>query len=92
VAFAATGYFSGFAAVTAETYPTRIRATAQGLTYNTGRLVSAAAPLFAGTLAERYGFASAFHLDAAAFLLAALFWAVIPETRRAGTAKNEFST
>lgn len=92
VAFAATGYFSGFAAVTAETYPTRIRATAQGLTYNTGRLVSAAAPLFAGTLAERYGFASAFHLDAAAFLLAALFWAIIPETRRAGTAKDGFST
>ena len=36
VAFFATGYFSGFGAVTAEIYPTAIRATAQGLTYNTG--------------------------------------------------------
>ena len=32
VAFAATGYFSGFGAVTAEIYPTTIRATAQGFT------------------------------------------------------------
>ena len=37
VAFAATGYFSGFGAVTAEVYPTSIRATAQGFTYNIGR-------------------------------------------------------
>ena len=36
VAFAATGYFSGFAAVTAEVYETKIRSTAQGFTYNTG--------------------------------------------------------
>ena len=28
LAFAATGYFSGFASITAETYPTRIRSTA----------------------------------------------------------------
>src|SRR5688572_29552029 len=41
VAFAATGYFSGFGAVTAEIYPTAIRATAQGFTYNIGRLASA---------------------------------------------------
>ena len=45
VAFAATGYFSGFGAVTAEVYPTSIRATAQGFTYNIGRLASAAAPV-----------------------------------------------
>ena len=36
VAFFGTGYFSGFGAVTAEIFPTRIRATAQGLTYNLG--------------------------------------------------------
>ncbi len=89
VAFAATGYFSGFAAVTAETYPTPIRATAQGLTYNTGRLLSAAAPLFAGTLAERHGFAAAFQLDAGAFALAALLWVLIPETRRLAATRQE---
>ena len=83
LAFAATGYYSGFAAVTAEVFPTRIRATAQGLTYNTGRLASAAAPFAVGSLAETRGFASAFHISAAAFLLAALLWFFIPETRPA---------
>ena len=50
VAFFATGYFSGFGAVTAEIYPTDIRATAQGFTYNLGRIASAAAPFTVGTL------------------------------------------
>lgn len=74
LAFAATGYFSGFAAVTAETFPTRIRATAQGFTYNLGRLASAVAPFAVGALAERRSFGSALHLDAAAFVLAAACW------------------
>src|SRR6185369_3865893 len=43
-AFFATGYFSGFGAVTAELYPTAMRATAQGFTYNIGRIASAFAP------------------------------------------------
>ena len=42
VAFFGTGYFTGFGALTAEIYPTSVRATAQGITYNTGRIVSAA--------------------------------------------------
>src|SRR5262249_42024943 len=41
VAFFGTGYFSGFGAVTAELYETSIRASAQGLTYNIGRIASA---------------------------------------------------
>jgi MFS family permease len=81
VAFAATGYFSGFGAVTAELYPTTIRATAQGFTYNTGRLVSALAPLTVGTLAQTHGFGTALLVCSAAFVLAALFWIWIPETR-----------
>ena len=47
-AFFATGYFSGFGAVTAELYPTEVRATAQGFTYNIGRVASAAAPWVVG--------------------------------------------
>ena len=78
LAFLATGYFSGFVAVTAETYPDAIRSTGQGFTYNFGRLASAAAPYVAGTLAQQHGFATAFHLDAAAFLVAALLWFWIP--------------
>lgn len=81
VAFAATGYFSGFGAVTAEIYPTSIRATAQGFTYNIGRLASAAAPYLVGTLADTRGFGQALLVCSAAFLLAALMWIWIPETR-----------
>lgn len=81
VAFAATGYFSGFGAVTAEIYPTAIRATAQGFTYNTGRLVSALAPYIVGTLAATHGFGTALLVCSGAFLLAALFWIWIPETK-----------
>ena len=81
VAFAATGYFSGFGAVTAEIYPTEVRATAQGFTYNIGRLASAAAPYLVGTLADTRGFGQALLVCSAAFLLAAFFWIWIPETK-----------
>jgi MFS family permease len=81
VAFAATGYFSGFGAVTAEIYPTAVRATAQGFTYNIGRLVSAVAPFYVGTLADAYGFGTALLICSAAFVLAAVFWIWIPETK-----------
>jgi MFS family permease len=81
VAFFATGYFSGFGTVTAELYPTAIRATAQGLTYNLGRLASAAGPWAVGSLAETRGYPVALSLTAAIFLLAALFWFQIPETK-----------
>jgi MFS family permease len=84
VAFAATGYFSGFGAVTAEIYPTAVRATAQGFTYNIGRLASAAAPYLVGTLADTRGFGTALLICSAAFVTAATFWIWIPETR--GTA------
>jgi MFS family permease len=81
VAFAATGYFSGFGAVTAEIYPTSVRATAQGFTYNIGRLVSAAAPYLVGTLADTRGFGQALLVCSAAFVLAAVMWIWIPETK-----------
>jgi MFS family permease len=81
MAFFGTGYFTGFAAVTAEIYETRTRATAQGFTYNLGRVASAAAPFTVGGVAERHGFSTAFAISAAAFLLAALCWLWIPETK-----------
>ena len=81
VAFFGTGYFTGFGALTAEIYPTAVRATAQGITYNTGRIVSAAAPFVVGSLAQRRGFGFSFILIAAAFLAAAVFWLGIPETK-----------
>jgi MFS family permease len=81
VAFFGTGYFSGFGAITAEIYPTAIRATAQGFTYNIGRLASAVAPSVVGTMAQTGGFGAAFTLTAGAFLIAAILWLFIPETR-----------
>jgi len=81
VAFFATGYFSGFGAVTAEIYSTDIRATAQGFTYNIGRIASAAAPFTVGSLAQTHGFKIALSTTSVAFLLAATMWLWIPETR-----------
>jgi MFS family permease len=81
VAFFGTGYFSGFGAITAELFPTRIRVTAQGLTYNIGRVASAIAPYAVGKLAQTYGLGMAFNITAAAFLLAAALSWFIPETK-----------
>jgi MFS family permease len=81
VAFFATGYFSGFGAVTAEIYPTEMRATAQGFTYNLGRIASAAAPFTVGTLAQTRGFDAALSTTSVAFMAAAVLWLWIPETR-----------
>jgi MFS family permease len=81
VAFFGTGFFSGFGALTAEIYPTGIRATAQGFTYNLGRIASAAAPFTVGALATSRGFAVAFLVTGSAYLLGSMAWIVIPETR-----------
>jgi MFS family permease len=81
VAFFGTGYYSGLGAVTAEIYPTAIRATAQGLTYNVGRVASAAAPFAVGTLAQSNGFGAALSLASVAFVFAAVCWIWIPETK-----------
>ena len=81
VAFFGTGYYTGFAAVTAEIYETRVRSTAQGFTYNAGRIASAAAPFTVGSLAQKHGFGAAFAVGALSFLLAAFFWIWIPETK-----------
>ena len=80
-AFFGTGFFSGFGAVTAEIYPTSMRATAQGFTFNMGRLGSAFAPLLVGSLAQTHGFAVAFAVLAGSLLLGASTWIWLPETR-----------
>jgi MFS family permease len=79
--FFATGFFSGFGAVTGELYPTPIRATAAGLTFNAGRISSAISPFVVGSMAETQGFGTAFALLAAALALGAATWIWLPETR-----------
>ena len=80
VAFFGTGYFSGFGALTAEIFPTRFRATLQGLTYNLGRGLSAFSPVIVGALAGSLGLGAAFSVTSLAFVLAAVLWTWIPET------------
>jgi MFS family permease len=81
LAFFGTGYFSGFGTITAELFATSIRASAQGLTYNIGRIASAVAPFVVGRFAETHGLGSAFNVVAVAFVVAAgLAW-FLPETR-----------
>ncbi len=81
VAFFGTGFFSGFGVVTAEIYPTSVRAVAQGFTFNVGRFASAAAPFMVGSLAEVHGFGPAFALLAVALLIGAATWIWLPETQ-----------
>jgi MFS family permease len=81
VAFFGTGYFSGYAAIASELFPTEVRATAMGLSYNVGRGFSALAPFAVGDIATRYSFTAAFYLLAAAFLLSAMLALALPETK-----------
>ena len=81
VAFFGTGYFSGYSAIAAELFPTEIRATAMGISYNAGRGLSALAPVVVGVLAERLGLGSAFIFLAGAFSLAGVLAFALPETK-----------
>jgi len=55
VGFFAAGVFTGFAVYLPELFPTAIRATAQGFSYNFARFFSAAAPFAAGALVAMHG-------------------------------------
>jgi MFS family permease len=81
VGFFGTGFFSGFSAIASELFPTEVRATAMGLSYNVGRGVAAFAPYVVGYVARAYSFPAAFWLLAGAFLLAALLALALPETK-----------
>lgn len=81
VAFFGTGHFTGFGIITAELFPTSLRASAMGLTYNTGRALSAAAPWVLGTVAAHRSLSTAFWISGLAFLAAGLPALGVPETR-----------
>jgi MFS family permease len=81
IGFFGHGYFSVFGAMLAELFPTSIRGTAQGLTYNAGRALSALAPFTIGALADLYGIGSALALTSAFFLAGAGLMFLLPETK-----------
>ncbi|MEP7344565.1 MAG: MFS transporter [Gemmatimonadaceae bacterium] len=83
--FVGYGYFSLFGSFLAELYPTHLRATGQGLTYNLGRGMGALAPYTIGYLATlpRVGIGSALALTSAFFVAGALLILAFPERRAA---------
>jgi MFS family permease len=81
VAFFGTGFFSGYGAIASELFPTEIRGTAMGLSYNIGRGISALAPFAVGALALRVGLGRSFFMVGAAFFVAAILATLLPETK-----------
>ncbi len=79
--FFCTGCFSGFAIISSALFPTAVRGTALGFTYNLGRIASAVAPFTIGKLSESMGLGVAFVLTAAAYASAALITLGVEETR-----------
>ncbi len=80
--FVGHGYFSLFGAMLAELFPTSVRATGQGLTYNLGRAVSASAPYTIGVLAKSpgVGIGLALALTSVFFVLGAGLILLLPDT------------
>jgi MFS family permease len=80
--FVGYGYFSMFGSFLAELFPTAVRATGQGLTYNTARGLGALAPFTIGFLATlpRVGIGSALGLTSAFFFAGAMLMLLFPDT------------
>jgi MFS family permease len=80
--FFASGYFSGVGAFLTELYPTRLRGSGQGFSYNFGRGIGALFPFLVGELSNSTSLANAIAIFAVAaygvFFLAAF---ALPETR-----------
>jgi len=87
VGFFGSGYFSGFGVITSELFPTAVRGSAMGFAYNTGRIVSAAAPYIIGRVSEKTGLGSALSITSGGFLLAALIATALrlPARRETGS-------
>ncbi|MFF5937840.1 MFS transporter [Streptomyces sp. NPDC012508] len=79
--FCMSAIFSGFGSFLAELYPTAVRGTGQGFTYNTGRAVGAVFPTLVGFLAESWGVGGALVFGAIGYGLAVIALLGLPETR-----------
>ncbi len=79
-AFFGTGFFTGSGIIGSEIFPTQVRATALGISYNVARGLSALAPITIGAISERYGLVWAFSASALAFASAAVLALLLPET------------
>jgi MFS family permease len=79
VGFFGAGHFAGYGVLTGALFPTAVRATAQGFSYNIGRGISAIAPFTVGKIVDMYGFTAAFYLTAVFYLLTFFSLFLIPE-------------
>jgi MFS family permease len=75
------GYFSMFGGLIAELFPTAVRATGQGTSYNLGRMAGAIAPFTIGAVATLpgIGIGLALGVTSAFFLAAALLVLTLPD-------------
>jgi MFS family permease len=78
--FASSAIFSGFGAFLAELYPTALRGTGQGFTYNFGRAVGAFFPTAVGFLAGSWGIGAAMGFGALGYAIAVIALLGLPET------------
>ncbi|MFT7838218.1 MFS transporter [Saccharothrix sp. BKS2] len=79
--FATSAIFSGFGSFLAELYPTDLRGTGQGFTYNFGRAGGALFPTAVGFLAAGMGVGGAMIFGAIAYGIAVLALLGLPETK-----------
>jgi MFS family permease len=80
--FTVSGMIGGLGAFLAELFPTRVRASAQGFSYNFGRVVAASFPPLIGSLSVVYSLASmmtAFALGSFTCVVTAAV--LLPETK-----------
>ena len=75
------GYFSGYGALFAELFPTRIRSRGMGFCYSLGIVGSAIGPVSTGYLSSLYGIGHAFVIASFVFLIGFILIQLFPETR-----------
>jgi MFS family permease len=80
VGFFGWGFFGGFGALLSELFPTRVRGTATGFSFNVGRGVGAIAPFTIGVLAQTHGIGLSLTLTAVFYLISAFVVLLMPET------------
>ncbi|GII79550.1 MFS transporter [Sphaerisporangium rufum] len=79
--FCSSAIFSGFGAYLSELYPSGVRGTGQGFTYNVGRGIGAFFPTVIGFLATTYSVGGAMAFGALAYGIAVVALFGLPETR-----------
>ena len=80
--FAFGGLFAGYSIYFPELFPTRVRGTGQGFSYNTGRAIGSFVPTVVGVAAPSFGLGEAMGIcSASAYVLVLLAVALLPETR-----------